>query len=339
MINFRFHLISLVAVFLALALGVVMGSTVIDRAIVDRLSSQIESVRQRSDARRQENLALKAQIDGLQAFIDQAVPQVVRSRLQGVPVAVVAMRGVEGDTVRAAAETLRTSGAALAGVAWIEPSIAAADPATETKLAQVIGAPPGQGVAARDVAVQALGHRLTAGAAATARTAASAPSDLLVALAGAGFLAFDSLGGPQVDLAAWPAPGSRLLVIDGTQAKMETTIATLPLIQSASAAGAAVTLAEVFRPTSLVRSRGTVIRSVRETPDLASRVATVDDLEEIRGRVALVLAVEEVGHGRAGHYGEGPGATRQLPEPSPAQAGGTPADPRAVPTAQAVSKP
>ena len=32
MINFRFHLVSLIAVFLALALGVVMGATVIDRA-------------------------------------------------------------------------------------------------------------------------------------------------------------------------------------------------------------------------------------------------------------------------------------------------------------------
>jgi hypothetical protein len=335
-INFRFHLVSLVAVFLALALGVVMGSTVIDRAIVDRLSSQIESVRQRSDARRQENLALKAQIDGLQAFIGQAVPQVVRSRLQGVPVAVVAIRGVDGDTVRAAAETLRASGAALDGVVWIEPSLAAADPATEAKLAQVIGAPPDQEVTTRDVAVEALGHRLAAGASA-ARGVASAPSDLLVVLAGAGFLAFDALGGPQVDLAAWPAPGSRILVIDGTQAKMETTVATLPLIQSASAAGAAVTLAEVFRPTSTVKSRGAVIRSVRETPDLASRVATVDDLEDTRGRVALALAVEELGHGRAGHYGEGPGATRQLPEPPPA--GGTSADPRAVPTAQAVPKP
>ena len=31
MINFRFHVVSIVAVFLALALGVVMGSTVVDR--------------------------------------------------------------------------------------------------------------------------------------------------------------------------------------------------------------------------------------------------------------------------------------------------------------------
>ena len=42
MINFRFHIVSLIAVFLALALGVVMGSTVIDRAIVDGLHDRID---------------------------------------------------------------------------------------------------------------------------------------------------------------------------------------------------------------------------------------------------------------------------------------------------------
>jgi hypothetical protein len=313
MINFRFHLVSLVAVFLALALGVVIGSTVIDRAIVDRLSGQIESVRQRSDARREENLALKARIDALQSFIDQSIPQVVGRRLEGVSVAVVAMRGVEGDTVRAAAETLRTSGAVVAGVTWIEASLAAVEPSTEAKLAQAVGAPTGEEVAVRQVAFEALGHRLAAGAAA-AKSGTSAASDLLVVLAGAGFVTFDSLGGPQVDLAAWPAPGSRLLVIDGTHAKVEASLATLPLIRSASSAGAAVTLAEVFRPTGTMKSRGDVVRPVRETPELASRVATVDDLEEARGQAAVALAVEELGHGRAGHYGEGPGATRQLPE-------------------------
>jgi len=37
MINFRFHLVSLIAVFLALGLGILVGSTVVDQVIVDRL--------------------------------------------------------------------------------------------------------------------------------------------------------------------------------------------------------------------------------------------------------------------------------------------------------------
>jgi hypothetical protein len=38
MINFRFHVVSLIAIFLALALGVVIGAGVIDRGVVDALT-------------------------------------------------------------------------------------------------------------------------------------------------------------------------------------------------------------------------------------------------------------------------------------------------------------
>ena len=46
MINFRFHLVSLVAVFLALGLGILVGSTVIDQGIVNRLDSEINHVQE-----------------------------------------------------------------------------------------------------------------------------------------------------------------------------------------------------------------------------------------------------------------------------------------------------
>ncbi|MBV9664035.1 MAG: copper transporter, partial [Actinobacteria bacterium] len=44
MINFRYHLVSLTAVFLALAIGIAMGATVVDQATVKLLRSQLESV-------------------------------------------------------------------------------------------------------------------------------------------------------------------------------------------------------------------------------------------------------------------------------------------------------
>ena len=128
MINFRFHLVSLVAVFLALALGVVMGSTVIDRAIVDRLSSQIDSVKRRADAERDENRALRDQMKGLETFIAQSQAQVTGRRLNQIPVAVVAVRGVPAEDVRAAADILKSAGALVPGVLWIEDAMIATDP-------------------------------------------------------------------------------------------------------------------------------------------------------------------------------------------------------------------
>ena len=51
MINFRFHLASLIAVFLALAIGIVMGSTVVKEATVKGLRSEIHRVERSSNAR------------------------------------------------------------------------------------------------------------------------------------------------------------------------------------------------------------------------------------------------------------------------------------------------
>jgi len=115
-INFRFHLVSLVAVFLALALGVVMGSTVIDRAIVDRLSTQIDSVKKRADAERADNRALRDEVKGLETFVAQSQPQVTARRLNQVPVTMVAVRGIPAEDVKGEADLLRSAGALVSGV-------------------------------------------------------------------------------------------------------------------------------------------------------------------------------------------------------------------------------
>ena len=44
MINFRFHIVSLIGIFLALALGIVIGAGVIDRGIVDTLDNRLDNV-------------------------------------------------------------------------------------------------------------------------------------------------------------------------------------------------------------------------------------------------------------------------------------------------------
>jgi hypothetical protein len=325
-INFRFHLVSLVAVFLALALGVVMGSTVIDRAIVDRLSSQIDSVKKRADAERAENRTLRDQIKGLETFIAQSQPQVTARRLNQVPVTMVAVRGVPAEDVRAAYDVLRSSGALVSGVLWIEDGFSASDPGARTKLVQAIG---DSGLATddlRQVALEALGHRLAAGPrVTTVSSVADSGLDTLVALNEAGLVSFDTMGGGAVDLESWPSSGSRTLVIDGSQAHPPPGTMTIPILRAAAAAGGRLALAEVFRPTATIKARGAVVRGVRDDAALSRIVSTIDDLDETRGQVALTLAVQELGTDRAGHYGEGPGATSQLPAPEAAPPEGLPA--------------
>jgi hypothetical protein len=325
-INFRFHLVSLVAVFLALALGVVMGSTVIDRAIVDRLSSQIDSVKKRADEQRAENRTLRDQMKGLETFIAQSQPQVTARRLNQVPVTIVAVRGVPAEDVKGAYDILRSAGALVPGVLWIEDGFSASDAGGRTKLVQAMG---DSGLATddlRQVALESLGHRLAAGPRVTTVSSTTESGlDTLVALEDAGLVSFDTMGGGAVDLESWPSTGSRMLVIDGTQAHPLPGTMTIPILRAAAAAGGRLALAEVFRPTATVKARGAVVRGVRDDAALSRVVSTVDDLDDTRGQVALTLAVQELGTDRAGHYGEGPGASSQLPTPEAAPPEGVPA--------------
>src|ERR1700709_717551 len=97
MINFRFHVVSLIAIFLALALGVVIGAGVIDRGVVDALDNRLNTVERNSDRIKSENAALTARNDQMGGMIGALQPFAVDARLPGDDVGVVAVRGVDGD--------------------------------------------------------------------------------------------------------------------------------------------------------------------------------------------------------------------------------------------------
>jgi hypothetical protein len=263
---------------------------------------------------------------GLETFIAQSQPQMVGRRLNQVPVTIVAVRGVPAEDVKGAADILKLSGALVAGVLWIEDGLSASDPGARTKLVEAMG---DSGLATddlRQIALEALGHRLAAGARATAvSTPTTSGADTLLALNEAGLVSFDTMGGGAVNLDSWPSSAARILVIDGTQAHPPPGMVTLPILRAAAAASGRLVLAEVFRPTATLKARGSVVRGVRDDAALSRVISTVDDLDDTRGQVALTLAVQELGTGRAGHYGEGPGATSQLPAPEAAPPEGVPA--------------
>src|SRR4051812_6398680 len=111
MVNFRFHIISLIAVFLALGLGVLVGSTVVDQATVKTLERNQRILREQRQAARDESSSKQAELDRWAAFSDQARGELLAGRLHDVPVLVVAMDGVDGKVVDDLHEWLRTTGA------------------------------------------------------------------------------------------------------------------------------------------------------------------------------------------------------------------------------------
>ncbi|MFZ4585493.1 MAG: copper transporter [Acidimicrobiia bacterium] len=305
MINFRFHLISLIAVFLALAIGVVMGSAVIDRVIVDGLRSRIDTVERNADARRDENDRLKADAARTGDYIDATAPYAVTNRLTGVPAVVLAWRGTDDSVVRNQIALMATAGAKAAGVLWLEGTWDLAD-TRAADLAAAIGITGTDPDALRKEAVARIAARLSG----------AGPGDVVEKLVDAGFVTFEPIG--DTAAAATPAqyapPGASVEVIIGSSAVPAAT-ATFPiLVKGLADARVPTVVAESYKEAGKKGpARGALIAPVRDDAQIAPRVSTVDNVDTVQGRVAAVLALAAAPSGRIGKYGVGPG-TRPVPE-------------------------
>ncbi len=311
MINFRFHLVSLIAVFLALALGVVMGATVLDQAIVDGLNSRINSVEDEADRQRAENGDLRDELDRLNAYVEGTAGLTVSGRLEGVPVAAVAVRDASSDDVTSAVSLAQLAGAQIAGVLWLEERWLLSDDEARQDLADILGV-AAEPDAERATAWSAIAERLAAGT-------GPAVGDLLTALSEAGFVTYEPVGGDEAEtdaLAAYPGSGARVLLVDGTEAPEEMNELVAPATRAFAAAELPVVVAEVFREQDDGPARGARLAAVRDDDELTAVVSTVDSLDLVEGQVAAVLALADLGRGVVGQYGYGDGANGPLPEPA-----------------------
>ena len=120
MINFRFHLISLIAVFLALAVGVVMGYGVLGQPTVDTLQDRVNDVEARANSIKRDNAALRDENNRLSDGLMRVGDFAVTSRLDNATIVPVAVRGVDEDRVAETVRLARTGDATVPGVVWIE---------------------------------------------------------------------------------------------------------------------------------------------------------------------------------------------------------------------------
>jgi Copper transport outer membrane protein, MctB len=313
MINFRFHIVSLIAVFLALAIGVVMGATVIDQAIVDGLNARINDVEREANAQRADNNELSTEVERLEDYIDRTDEYAVTGQLEDVPVAVVALRGVDADEVNAAVELARTAGASAPGVLWLEEKWLLPDRETRRQLADLLGEADDDRDTLRETGAIALADRLALGG-------APVGDDVLVALEEAGFVNFEAVGDQAVDplgLAVYPGSEARVLLVDGTDATSDMNDLVTPATRALVTAEVPLVVAEVFREQPDGPERGARIAGISGDEDLAEVASTVDALELTEGRVSAVLALSDLGRGLVGHYGYGARAANGvLPEAS-----------------------
>ncbi len=340
MINFRYHIVSLIAVFLALAIGVIMGSAVIDRAIVNRLEDQqaslevrIEDVEAENDALRTENDALT---DTADLLAEQGSQRLLAGALTDVPVLVVATRGVDDSSFDSLLSLLGTSGADQRGTVWLTDRFDLDQDDELRDLAGALDAPSTlRETSLRTLALTRLTTMLRAGAgpaviedpsvatttSTTIATEPTPPADaptVFAALRDAGFVDFDAPEGAPDDALTLTA-GTRVVFVSGPASEVSLEDVAVPFVSLLVAdrggvpSVAVLAAEEQVAPPDPEQSLVTPLRAVDETAD---RLSTVDNIGDFAGRLAAVLAIVDLGEGRIGHYGRGPGAQRLLPAPS-----------------------
>lgn len=311
MINLRYHIVSLVAVFLALGLGIVMGSTVIDRVTVDALNNNLEDVRRSVGAIRDENGRLKGQVDQGQVFAETTRDQLLRGHLRNIPVMVVAVAGVDRRPVDALRQALVGAQSTMQGTIWFTGKMRLGSDGDVRALATALDLPVDRPEVVRRQALAKV---------ASAREGATSEASPLAALQNAGFLTYE--GPPPVTsttvtlpstLAALPLANTRYIVVSGAGAEVGDDVVAVPLVQAYALASGRVVAAESGEDSQGGRA---VFVGLLRGDIVSARLSTVDNLESPMGQTAAVLALEDLGVPRFGHYGVGPGAQRILPQPA-----------------------
>lgn len=313
MINFRFHVVSLIAIFLALALGVVIGAGVIDRGVVDTLNSRLDRVESKSERIQSENDALSSENSQLSGVISDLQSFAVAGRLVGDTVGFVALRGINEDRVKAAVTATQSTGGKVSGVVWLEDKWALSGDADVKALQSALGVTIKNKNALRTEAWRQLGLRFG-----TAPADVSSPDDLVAKLVDDGFLSLDTLGVSGATVTDFPGRDAAIVFVSGTNSKVPATDLVVPAATGIRNASVPLVLVDEWVEVTNGPSRAASLQPVRDGA-LARTVSTVDDLDLPQGPTTVVLALADIVQVPpiVGHYGYGPG-TQPLPDPASA---------------------
>ena len=302
MIDFRYHLVSIVSIFLALAVGIVLGAGPLKEDIGNRLTEQTTALRADKTQLRTELDAEKAGTAARDSFSSVVAPVIMKGQLTGKTVALVIAPGADSDLIKDTTESLVAAGAKVGSTitltdAWADPAKRTFRNTLVNQLADLVEAPltvdsPDQ-LAATVLARAILGgkdqstERVDPAASAVldglkAGDLVKVSPDQIVPSSGAVFL-----GGP---------------VKGSTQEDIDARLASyVQLVRSLDAAGSGVVVSE-SNITDRTQSSA-LVAAVRKDSDAVKVASTVDDADLPMGQTTFVLALAEQYAGDNGHYG------------------------------------
>jgi hypothetical protein len=307
MISMRYHIVSLAAIFLALALGIVLGATKISSPILTGLQSDKTSLSDRNNTLSSDNTALTARVTSDDKFAGSVAGLAVRGTLPGATVVLLTTADADPADRDAVLSLLARAGAKV--TAQIQLTADFADPAHADDLRTLSARMLPTG--AKLPAVSQVGAVAGGLLASVLLTDKNGKTTTTPAQATAALSAFASGGFLQASSTVTPGRSVVLLtggaVTGGSEADRASAIADLATQLKQSAGGVVVA-----GRSGSESSTGTV-GVIRASTASSAAVSTVDDLDTPSGRLATVLGLVEQNGGGVGRYGFASSAQAQVP--------------------------
>jgi Copper transport outer membrane protein, MctB len=310
MIDFRFFLISIVAVFLALGIGIVMGSAVLDRTILQGLENQADRVLDRNDTLRETIADLEQTQTELQEFENTVEAGLIDGRLTGQEIVLISAEGTDDELIGSVENLVEEADGRLAARIVLSDKFALESEADEQELADVLDLPRSAPDELRAAAGTQMGARI--GASAAERTtdpkggfARVDALDMLESLEETGFISVER----EEEQPIIP-PNALFVVAAGAAGEAPYAVEDL-VIPLAGRIDVRGTQAVVTEPSD---SEWGVVAAVRDDPTVSDQVSTVDHGETVAGRVAIAISLPGVR--LVGHWGTDDGAEAIVPAPS-----------------------
>ncbi|WBB81308.1 copper transporter [Micromonospora sp. WMMD882] len=306
MINFRYHVVSLTAVFLALAIGLVVGTAALNGPVADSLKETVNSLRKDNQLMRQAVNDMERELELEEEFAAEMAQAFLPGSLTGKRVLVLSLP-TGRDHTEGVLRMLQLAGANVTGRVDVQDKFITPDNNSNLlELAQTAAGPTG----APTDGLPGNGHGVETSSALLATVLldhtppVSEPDRkaVLAAYSNAGYLAAaDGVTGAA----------EAVVVVSGQ-----------PYVDKEAARKdeSVVKIAEQFDRTGAIvvggngSTSGNLVAVVRADPVLAQTVSTVDNANTVQGQLVTVLAlVQQLTEKKAGQYGVGDGAGSLVP--------------------------
>lgn len=325
MIDFRYHLVSLISVFLALAVGIVLGAGPLKESIGDTLTGEVDALRQRAADLRTDLDVAGTELAESEAAFESVADDLLAGTLAERRVALVAFGDADGGATDDVAARLEEAGATVSARIrltddWTDPTRSTFRQTLAGTLVEYLAPAPdsdaGPGTELAEALVQAVSNavpeapdRLSENATVMLQLLSesglvevggevTAPADAIVVVAGG----FDADLADEPDETAVPTEDEELQDVVDRWAAVTRELALAALLRTEGVVVAG------HEPVD-----GGLLAQIRDGQATATRASTVADVQDLVGQVSVPLALAERVSGSVGHYGSGAWATAPVP--------------------------